>query len=362
MRAAGFDSLKIELGASPTKFEGLLGVGVTVSDETSFRQRYVSILRSVFKSRGIICNRVVYKSADIARFFPNTENMIYFLESFFNDLNDEIERIDVYYTRFNSKRTPFITIYGDDSPERIKPVEFIRRIASGYPHICAWRYLYHFQSKGIECITYLDHFESDYTLAWEFISRIPNVRVLYKGDSCNCLLSSADLFIRLTTLLLKRTRAAFNWKGLKAIHSPYPWADKVSVNTLGAQKFILNYITPRTRKRIDLSPFISHPIVFVPHEKPGGLKAKDEQKVFENLPVYTKLLNFLFYINGSFKYFDPVNDVKLIREGDYMLIMGKHGEELYDYLIAGGAPLTKITKDDIISKLENLQRKEKFIE
>jgi len=279
--------------------------------------------------------------------------MIAFLEAFFNSINDKIERIDIYCTRFNSAKIPTITIYGADRPEYKKPVEFIRKIANGYPHVCAWRYLTHFGEH--ENMTYLDHFESDQTPAWDFLSNFPNIKVLYKGDSCNCLLSSADLFIRLTILLLKRSQAGFNWRGLKRVHSYYSWGTKTSANTLGGQTYILKNITPYLRTPIDLSIFLNHPIVFVPHESPSGMMSREEQRLFENMPIYNKLLNYLFYVGGSFKYFNPIDDVKLVQEGDLMLIMGKQGESLLEYLKAGGVTLNKISLEEIETKLKEFE-------
>lgn len=354
LKAVGFDSIKLELGAFSTKFEGLLGVGITTVDEKSFEKKYIEVLKSLFESTGVACDRLVCKSVDIAKFIQTSENMIRFLESFFDGINDEIERIDIYCTRFNSEKIPNITIYGSDRPEHKKPIEFIRKIANGYPHICAWKYLSYFGDK--DCVVYLDHFESDRTPAWDFLSNFSNIRVIYKGDSCNSLLSSSDLFIRLTTLLLKKNRAGFNWRGLKEIHSSYSWGTKTSANTLGGQTYILKNMAPFSRKAIDLSSFINHPIVFIPHESPGGMISKEEQRLFENMPIYEKLLNFLFHINGSFKYFSPMDDVRLIQEGDYILIMSERSESLLKYLNAGGVTIKRITLKEIEAKLKKYKK------
>jgi len=358
MKAVGFDSIKIELGAFSTRFEGLLGVGITVKNEDSFKGTYVSALKSLFSKRKINCERLVCKSAEIARFIPDTNNMLVFLQEFFDYINSEIERIDIYCTRFNSKKLPYITIFGEDRPERKKPVEFIRMISSGYPHICAWKYLSSFNKT--KCTVYLDHFETYRTPAMDYLFKFPNISVLYKGDSCNCLISTADLFIRLTVLLLKKRKAHFNWKGLKNLHSSFAWKDKISANTLGGQTFILKNITPYTRQLVDLSQFIKHPVVFIPHENPGGLKAKEEQRLFENMPIYTMLLNFLFYVDGSFKFLDPIKDSRLIKDGDYILVMGKRGEELFEYIRHGGYNISKITLKDIEHQLQELENEKKL--
>lgn len=311
-------------------------------------------MRSLVDSNGLNCERMVCKSAEMAKYINDSAEMLLFLEKFFDKIIDEIERIDIYYTRFNSLKIPQITIYGKENPKRIKPVEFVRKIAGVYPHICAWRYLSCFADT--EKTFYLDNFESNQTPAWDSLSKIPNLKVLYKGYSCNCLLSSADLFIRLTVLLLKKFNERFNWRGIKELHSPYSWSEKTSTNTLGEQTFILKNMTPYSRKSIDLSTLINHPIVFIPQESPGGWKAKEEQLLFENMPIYSKLLNFLFYINGSFKYFNS-EDVKLVQKGDYILIMGDRGQQMCDYLTAGGVPLIELTLEDVDDKLNEFVKK-----
>jgi hypothetical protein len=155
---------------------------------------------------------------------------------------------------------------------------------------------------------------------------------------------------------LKKGRAGFNWRGLKELHSSYSWDTKTSANTLGGQIYILKNITPYSRKPIDLSTFINHPIVFIPHESPSGMMSKEEQRLFENMPIYDKLLNFLYYINGSFKYFSPMDDVRLVQEGDYMLVMGKRSENLLEYLEAGGVTIKKITLEEIEAKLKDFEK------
>lgn len=334
----------MDLGAFSTKFEGLLGVGIKVVNEDKFIIKYLDVMKTLLEARGIKSERFVSKSADISKDIKNPEEMITFLEDFFNNMNEEIERIDIYCTRFNSAKLPSITIYGNDRPIAVRPVEFVRIISNSYPHICAWRYLSSFNDKDNPI--YLDKFESDETPAWDFLSKFSNVKVLYKGDNCNCILSVADLFIRLTALLLKKFREGFNWRGLKELHSNYSWSSKTSANTLGGQTFILKHMAPYSRNPIDLSDFVNHPIVFIPHERPGGWKAKEEKQLFECLPIYTKLLNFLFLRKGSFKYFNS-EDIRLVQKGDYMLVMGNNGEQMYNYLIAGDVPITKLTLDTI---------------
>lgn len=342
--AIGFDSIKLDLGGFSSKFEGLLGVGIKVNDEEKFTQKYIETMNNLFEKWNIVCPRLVNKSADLAKFLINVDDMINFLLELFVEIQEEIEEIQIYCTRFNTQKLPQITIFGADKPEYVKPVQFVRLMSNGYPHVCAWSYLTN--SNDVESNIYLDKFESYITPAWDHISKNPNLKVFYKGDNCNCLLSSSDLFIRLTTLLLKKNRANFNWKGLMALHKYFDWKQKVTSHTLGGQTKILRNITPYSKKEINLSSFINHPIVFIPQENPADWTSKEERKLFEEMPIYNDLVNYLFHIGGSFKYF-TTKDIKLAEAGDYMLVMGENGDRIFNYLVAGGVPVEKITLKEI---------------
>ena len=347
MVAVGIDSVKVELGNKPNIFEGLLGIAVTCKDEKKFTEAYRACMKAALGKLNITTNRVVLKAYDISKLAPEHENEI--LLPLLDCLKEEIERIDVYYTRYNAAKLPTITIYGKDQPTTKNPVEFLRLIANGYPHNVAYYYLSEYNSKDVERI-YVDHFESTYTPCWESLSHFAGLTVVYKGGNCNCLISTADLLLRITIMQLKQKHEDFRKEGLDRVYSAFSWLKKVFVHELGGSTAILKFMTPFNRRDIDLTPFIARPLVFVPTEILAGVATKEERTLFEDLPVFGNLSNFLFSVKGTFKYFRPDSDIKICKAGDYFLVLGENTDKLFQYLKNCGAPLTKVTPDELREK------------
>lgn len=347
MVAVGIDSVKVELGNKPNIFEGLLGIAVTCKDEKKFIDAYKACMKGTLDKLGIKTNRIVLKAYDISKLAPEHENEI--LLPLLDCLKEEIERIDVYYTRYNANKLPQITIYGKDEPTTKNPVEFLRLITNGYPHNVAYYYLTQYTNKGVEKI-YLDHFESTYTPCWESLSHFAGLSVVYKGGNCNSLISIADLLLRITIMELKQKHEDFRKEGLDRIYSVFSWAKKVFSHELGGSTAILKFMTPINRRYIDLTHFIARPLVFVPTETLAGIATKEERTLFEDLPVFDELSNFLFMTKGSFKYFRPDSDVKMGKAGDYFLVLGENSEKLFQYLKNCGTNLTKLTPIELREK------------
>lgn len=344
LSAVGIDSIKLELGSKPTVFEGLLGIAVTCKDEKTFTELYQKSMIKVLKKYNLVTNRIILKAYDIARIATGNEVEIiaYFLKLMIN----EIQNIDIFYTRYNPRRLTSITIFGEDRPETKKPTEFIRLIANAYPHYCGFYYLNNNDPTNLQKM-YLDHFESYETPAWNTLSNFKGLQIVYKGGNCNCLVSIADLLLRLTIMEIKVRKEDFNTEGIKRIHSDFSGKSKTNIHFLGGKTVVLRFMAPQNRRKIELSNFIARPIVFVPSEKLTLVPSKEERTLFEGLPVYDDLANFLFHITGSFKYFKSDNDTRLVKKGDYFLVLGKNSEELYTYLHSGGLSLIKITPKDL---------------
>jgi hypothetical protein len=173
--AIGIDSVKIELGSPPRVFEGLLGIAVTCKEEESFVSLYRECMRKSLEAKGLKTNRTVLKAYDISRLAPEHEDEV--IIPFFDCLTKEIERIDIYYTRYNPKKLPSVSIFGRDRPTTKNPVEFVRMITNAYPHYCGYWYLNKYSSKEVSKM-YLDHFESCHTPAWDSMSQFKD-SVLY---------------------------------------------------------------------------------------------------------------------------------------------------------------------------------------
>jgi hypothetical protein len=160
------------------------------------------------------------------------------------------------------------------------------------------------------------------------------------------------LLVRITITELKKKNEDFWREGLQRIHSVFPWAQKVFVHELGGSTSILKFMTPVNRRPIDLTSYIARPLVFVPTESLAGIPTNEERDLFEDLPVFDDLANFLFLTQGSFKYFRPGADVRMGKEGDYCLVLGPNSESLYQYLKNCGTKLSRITPDELREKAQ----------
>jgi hypothetical protein len=343
----GIDSVKIELGNAPSVFEGLLGIAVTCKDEKTFVESYKACMKTALEKLGIKTRRIVLKAYDISKIVPERESEIIF--PLLDCLNAQIEHIDVYYTRYNASKLPAITIYGKDQPTTKNPVEFLRLISNAYPHNVGYFYLTQYPAKEVEKM-YIDHFESCYTPSWESLSHFAGLTVVYKGGNCNCLVSIADILLRVAVMELKKKHEDFRKEGLERVFSIFPWAKKVFIHELGGNTAILRLMTPVNRRPIELTPFIARPLIFVPTENLSGIQIKEERELFEALPVFDDLSNFLFLTKGSFKYFRADADLRIGKDGDYFLVLGENSDKLYAYLKNCGTNLSKITPEQLREK------------
>jgi hypothetical protein len=228
-------------------------------------------------------------------------------------------------------------------------VEFLRLISNAYPHYVGYFYLNEYTSAKISNM-YIDHFESCHTPCWDALSHFDGLKIIYKGGNCNCLVAVADVLLRVSIMGLKAKRETFNGEGLARVHSQFSWSKKISTHELGGNTGILRAMTPINRRQIDLTNYLARPLVFVPAEGLAGVLVKDERDMFEELPIFDALANFLFKTHGSFKYFKPDSDVKIMRKGDYFLVVGPNSETMFRYLKNCGATLNKLSPDDLTEK------------
>jgi len=333
---------KVEFRFTQSKFEGLLGVVVEINND-GFHEKYISTLKENLSRYGITCKRLVMSSADIRGYIHNEETFRIFLKEFIDNIIASVEAIKVFHTRYNSKKLPLISVYGKSGIKQIVPVEFIRKIARSYPIICIWRQCY-LDKDSLSGIFHVDGFDTERSPAWDFIEtnlKKGSLNVIYKGDQCNPIISTADLVVRYIETDIRLNNGQFNDEGISECLSR--WGDKFEQYPLTGQSWALKNMSPYSEGNLDLSKYITHPIVFIPKEQPYELRSEDEIKVFEKLPIYDAIINFLVKIKGTLKHIELPKDMALAKSDvDYLLIMGSRGEELYKYLNSGGLRLKRL--------------------
>ena len=105
----------------------------------------------------------------------------------------------------------------------------------------------------------------------------------------------------------------------------------------------IDYIKPMENYRMDFNDLQCHiqrPIIFI------GLPNLPGQKgLFEESPMYEKVLKSAIGLNASIRFFDPHIDAKLIgksQKTDYFLPTCEKAEDQYDYLRKIGCNINKL--------------------
>jgi len=167
--SVGVDSTRFVHGKRDRYVEALLGVTVSTPDDALFKESYDQAIEDVFDEFGKKRTRRVYKSADIAALFARKE--IDIIGNILEKCSNLISRIDIFYSRYDTKHIPKVFVYSKDRPDNLTPVEFVRKIENSYPHICVWGCLGMYP-EALDCVFYMDHFEGELTSAWDQISQL----------------------------------------------------------------------------------------------------------------------------------------------------------------------------------------------
>ena len=332
-------------GFKKAVFKAPFGVAVTISDYPNYKILYNQVLGKLFKKYGRPREKYVYSASGIMSLFNNPAESDDFFEDFFKEIVDSIKHLDVFYTYFPKNQPQSISIYGKGQTpvEELSPIKFIEnKLNNAYPHCCTWRYIEaHPEFK--ENPIFLDHFQSEVTLAWFTIQHLPNVFVFLKGDECNCGISTADIILKIINNRLYRSRKGLYPDHLKGILPEV--ADRLTSHFLGLK--YLPYLVPIFPKKINIDDKIKHPVIYLIRE-PGSFAAS--RRVSEASPLWNCIQNFAFQLDGCAKFFDPNTDFRKMKEGDFMTYMGPEGEKAASIYVKMGYKVKIIPPEKILSE------------
>jgi hypothetical protein len=205
-RTVGFDSkravikgqIKNEDGTTKD-FNYLFGVGVSVSEYDTFVSAYEKSMQESFAEAGLEMRRPIYKGSDLKKIFYSSGIDVF--GNFIKNVAPTLSAVDYYFSYFCLKDetgkpqwdSEFIDVFYDDPTKRkkIKPIEFINLIQESYPVFCAWKYI-----QDVPHITnriYLDNVGIRPCSSWKGLKANKNVNIVYHGDRCNHLISTADI-------------------------------------------------------------------------------------------------------------------------------------------------------------------------
>ncbi|MEK6942191.1 MAG: hypothetical protein AABW85_05025 [archaeon] len=187
--------------------------------------------------------------------------------------------------------------------------------------LCAWE----LRNFGVSSKLAIDHFQGQVSPAWEELAGGAEMAVYFKGDQCNELIATADIFVRLIKLSMVQNKLFFTKSDIKKTIKLF---GNVCVEYF-IGKSCLNKITPNNPTRIRAKHLIQHPIFYLVKENP---EEAEEELVIQNSPFFNKLIKKVNELGGCLKFYHP-DDTKLIKEGDYLVIFGKRGDTIFEKLI-----------------------------
>jgi len=308
-------------GLKKPVFKAPLGVAVTISDYEDFKITYDQTLQKLFEQYSLNREKYVYSASNIMSLFSNLAESDQFFEDFLKEIVPSIRHLDIFYSYFPKNQQSSISIYveGPTPVERLTPIKFIeRKLLNAYPHYCVWKYVdAHPEFKDVP--VFVDHFQSEVTLAWLTIQNLHNIFVFLKGDECNCAISTADVMLKVINNRLYRKRKGLYPDDLKEILPELN--NKITSHFLGPK--YLNYLKPRFPKQIKVDEKIKHPIIYLIREPNSSAVSR---KAVEYSPLWNCIQNFAFQLDGCAKFFDPATDFRRIREGDIMTYLGPEGQ------------------------------------
>lgn len=331
------------------KFMGLLGVCVNPLDIEKFENSYDSIMNELFSQYDLPKDRMVYKSYDLAKLFKKDFEKKYksFLIGFSrNILNLDSVKITFFFTEINVKHLEDgkINIFGKyGGPTREVGVEKFMNLISGYYEIiCAWKI--HQITSIRNAVFMVDGIDSLYpSKAWDELIRSNHIKIHFKGDQINPLLSTSDILIKFLEQFLKERYSPLNESRIEKVLS---YDGKVNMDNIFI-KYIgnpdLEHIKPSENYRMDFNDvqdYIQRPIIFV-----GLGDLKGQKQIFEESKMYEKLLKTAIGLNASIRFFDPSIDAKLVGKSvitDYFMPMSLKAEEYFALLKKLGSNVERL--------------------
>ncbi|MEM3705348.1 MAG: hypothetical protein QXX59_05415, partial [Candidatus Bathyarchaeia archaeon] len=278
-------------------FKACTGVALTIDRVDAFESAYFDLLEKLCKKYGVVRKKLVYKAYDVLSAL-SLKDGVSFLNELFDGLSDWFVNVDFYYSYLFTEKVPVVKLYGADKSgvEEVKPVEFLNKLSSSYPHCCAWKYVYDHSDANV--IFHLDHFEGEVTLGWELI-KDRDLNVYLAGDEMYPFLAVADIAVELLDRRLYFSKASLFPKNIYSCFKEL--GDKLRVNFLG-QKY-LKYITPIKKQKIDVLPKLKRPLIFIFKEYPPGFK--DERQLVQDSPLWSRICEFAYNRKGTVKFVDP---------------------------------------------------------
>lgn len=333
VKVIGIDTILINSGAANqnlnTKtFKSLLGVGILTNDYNAFTTHYDNAIQKALISAGYNKDKRVYSNYDFTKIYNITTVPIH--ELFFKEINKHIDGICIFFTAFS--KTSKMRSYGRLEKELKHKLshsvlgfdEILNKLDPYFPLIGIWRYRDYLRQNVDEI--FVDGVTSKPFDGWREIQDLP-IKIMFSGDKCNPLISTADILAYLITLRSKkRYRISRNKEKSKYtpdnLLSMLPeLKNKIKVAIINEKAF--RYISPLTNKGLNINYKLKHPIIFLLKDKSQYLTTE----VLESLPNFNLIYDFACSKGASVKFYDKDEDKGRMEKGDYIVYFSEEGKK-----------------------------------
>jgi len=318
----GFDSKEThrEINSQDQIFP--LGASIEIYDYEKFKNEYDKAMKTIWDSINEKRKRKVYSFQYFAKKF-GMEDAQELLIPFLKNIHPHIINADIYFTNIPEKKIPEVYMYNMDERKETKKInEFLTTLVQPYSYICAWKQCFT-NEKQADQILWLDNFQGKSTVAWNVLwGKKPSI--YYKGDYCNALISTADILAGVVDNSL--IDQPFSKKSINEILSG-KLKLRGKTNIIGSQD--LRWIVPVSRKMINTTRFLKHPIYYlITQKRPKELEYKESIHQFEYSPIFDEIANIAYNNNGAIKFYDKTQDYMHIRAEDIVIYFEETGQEI----------------------------------
>jgi hypothetical protein len=325
--AAGADGVLLKKKGPIQEFKANLGVVVTVADPEQFQEDYSLAIKKTCLKYKVKWNRPYCRAADL-RFHSDSDQVtLSIIQDLVKEVGSEVKQVHIVYTMLFPSSVPKVYTYTAEPPIISETaVDFQDKLAHPYPYLCLWAYSK--VTPGLNRPLMCDHFAGELTIAWEELEKQCPPRVFFDGGNTNALVSLSDILLRLLD-------SRFGQLKLNDILNPDrlpqflpEFSDRLQAFYLG-QKFIRN-IVPLRRQKIDLTPHIAHPILYIVKE-PTSVQTSD---FISRTAIMDDIYTVAAKLGGCVHFFEQrdSNDQRLISPGDFFLWTGEHGKRFIESL------------------------------
>jgi hypothetical protein len=251
---------------------------------------------------------------------------------FYERIRNYLQKINIFYCSFNQKRIPEIFTYGRSKLRKMSVEEFFNNhLDNSFIHICIWTLRNYLNS--IQATVYSDSFTTNPTEAWNYVSNLPNFKIIPNGDAVNPLVSTADIIIKVLEYKLQKSKRSFFKSEIEKQLVGNNNDEQIHIHKIDNRFY--PKITPLKRAKFRLDNFIKHPSFFIFKTKKREIEM---EFIMQNSP---KLMNEIFSKDGCVLFFDQRLYSGCISDGDFLLYMDKGAK-------ATATDVQKLTKKKLV--------------